>query len=393
MKKQSLALGLGVAASLLLTACGGGGGDEEGPHNTIVKFDVLPITKVTVMAGGSVPLSSSAETFGPTIQAMKWVSSSATGSSKGTLKIEDPDCALGSLSSRAVPGEKSLHVGTGHCETVATVPEDAEGSFLIVGSVIGSDASQRTEKIEVKVLPKPKLQYDFSLKARAAGDVVINSPIRLVADPAFNRPLPDSAKMEYEWKLILGPGSNISSTDTQETYLVVAKPGKHVYQVKATLTEGQNVITKTAVVVIDIESTDVESAIGFELKAETKQPEVLVGSPANLVASSTANHGVGVSDVQYKWSQLTGPANALISNATLKSVFVTPPEPGTYVFLVESTITAGFVKETKSATVSVVVTEPTPDPETETETETGTGTGTGTGAGGSSGGTTVIGPN
>ena len=129
------------------------------------------------------------------------------------------------------------------------------------------------------------------------------------------------------------------------------------------------------------------------MKAETKQPEVLVGSPANLVASSTANHGVGVSDVQYKWSQLTGPANALISNATLKSVFVTPPEPGTYVFLVESTITAGFVKETKSATVSVVVTEPTPDPETETETETGTGTGTGTGAGGSSGGTTVIGPN
>lgn len=101
---------------------------------------------------------------------------------------------------------------------------------------------------------------------------------------------------------------------------------------------------------------------------------MLVGSPANLVASSTTNHGVGVSDVQYKWSQLTRPTNALISNATLKSVFVTPPEPGTYVFLVESTITAGFVKkETKSATVSVVVTEPTPDPETETETGTGTG--------------------
>lgn len=176
-----------------MTACGGGGGDEEGPHNTIVKFDVLPATKVTVMAGGSVPLSSSAETFGPTIQAMKWLSASATGSSKGMLKVEDPDCALG-VSSRAVPGDKGLHVGTGHCETVATVPEDAEGSFPIVGSVTGSDASQRTEKIEVKVLPKPKLQYDFKLKARTVGDVAINSPIRLVADPAFNHPLPDSAK-------------------------------------------------------------------------------------------------------------------------------------------------------------------------------------------------------
>lgn len=356
MKTRSLVIGLGIAASAMVTACGGGSdGGDDGPQNTIVRFDVMPSTKVTVMAGESVPLYAFAETFGPSVQAMSWVGTTATGSAKGSLAIEDSACALGSFSSREVPGNSKLKVGTGKCETVAKVPEDAEGDFIIVGSVTGSDASQRSEKVLVKVLPKPKISYDFTLATRADGDLALNTPIRLIAQPTFDNPIPDSAKMEYEWKLLFGPGVISGAPNLKENYIIMPLPGKYVYHVKAKLTNGKEVIEKTAVAVLSVDENTATSAIDFKVKAETAQSTVVAGSPANLVASYTTAPGAGVNKAEYKWSQLTGPEAAL-SSTDQKSIFVTPTSAGTYVFLVEVTITAGAIKETKSATVSVVAT-------------------------------------
>lgn len=362
MKNRSLILGAGiVAATALITACGGGSEGEDGPQNTIVRFDVLPSTNVTVMAGESVPLYAYAETFGPSVKGISWASSTATGSAKGSLTIEDPNCELGSFSSRDVPGGK-LKVGTGKCETVAKVPEDAEGSFVIVGSATGSDASQRSEKIAVKVLPKPKISYNFTLTTQAVGDLTLNTPIKLIAEPAFDNPIPDSAKMEYEWKLLFGPGLISGAPNLQENYIIMPWPGKYVYHVKAKLTNGKEIIEKTAVAVLSVDENTAVSAIDFKVKAETEQSTVVAGSPANLVASYTTTTGVGVNKAEYKWSLLTGP-EAAMSSTDQRSIFVTPSAAGTYVFLVDVTITAGAIKETKSATVSVIATAPaTPAP-------------------------------
>ena len=103
MKINTLRLTLSAVMLASLAACGGGGGSgADGPENTIVKHDVLPAQTVTVMAGGSVPVSAYAETFGPTIKSLVWVSNAATTRAKGTLDIADPTRA-GIVGAVAVP--------------------------------------------------------------------------------------------------------------------------------------------------------------------------------------------------------------------------------------------------------------------------------------------------
>src|SRR6218665_845195 len=103
MSKDALRIAASTVLVPLLVACGGGGGGES-PRSVITCHEVLPASDVTVLAGASVPLRASAETFGPKLRAMVWSSAAATGDTAGSLGIEDAACAHGALSARDVPG-------------------------------------------------------------------------------------------------------------------------------------------------------------------------------------------------------------------------------------------------------------------------------------------------
>lgn len=351
MKRKSMLLSLAVAALASLTACGGGG--EEGPQNTIVKFDVLPGAAVTVTAGQSVPLYAASETFGPKIKGMAWSAALASGAASGTLTVEDPTCKQGSFSSREVPGSPHLNVGTGLCETVARVSDDAVGDFVIVGTVTGEDATQRSERVAVHVLPRPRM--DFTLEARAVGDLALNVPIHLVADTEFEHELPRTAKVEYEWKLLFGPGTISGTPTSKDTYVILPTPGKYIYLVVAKYTNGTEAVTRSAVASLVVGESEASTALDFQIAAESKQPNVVAGSPSNLVASYTVAPGTGVNKAEYKWTQISGP-EATLSSTSGKSIYVVPSDEGTLVFQVEVTITAGAITETKTELVVVTAT-------------------------------------
>src|SRR6218665_140572 len=335
MNKDALRIAASTVLVPVLVACGGGG---EAPGSVITRHEVLPASDVTVLAGASVPLRASAETFGPKLRAMVWSSAAATGDTAGSLGIDDAACAHGALSARDVPGSTGLSVGSGICETSARVPANAEGPFTISSTVMAA-------RILVNVLPKPRVDYDFTLAARvdghADGTVALNRPLRIVADVKFDKPIPAAAKLEYEWSFLVGGGNFTSGSglalNGSEVTLVLPAQGLYVMLVKAKFTHGAEVRTKTATVTLNAEPASASSAqrqLDFTVSAATAQPEVFVGSPANLRASYTVSSAVATGKPSFKWSQLSGPRAAL-SNPALASVFVVPGEAGTLVFAVE----------------------------------------------------------
>jgi len=149
-----------------------------------------------------------------------------------------------------------------------------------------------------------------------------------VADVKSNKPIPADAKLEYEWSFLVGGGN---------------------------FTSGSALALNGNEVTLDAKPASASSAqrqFDFTVSATTAQPEVFVGSPANLVASYTVSSTTATGKPRFKWSQLPGPRAAL-SNPGLASVFVVPGEAGTLVFAVEVTIAAGAIEETRSSAVTV----------------------------------------
>lgn len=348
-KSKIVSLALCGVAVASLSACGGGGGSDEGPQNTITKFDVVPSLVAVTRAGDSVPMRATAETFGPKVQSMGWSSAAASGQTRGSLSIVDADCAQGQFSSREVPGSSSLKVGTGQCTTSALVPMDAAGTFTVTARVTAADGTQRTQHFGVTVLPRP--ETEFYLTARATTDASINSPIRLVADPVFEHAMPTTATISYEWSVVSGSATLSGPVTEREVLTVLPSPGKYIFLCTAKVTNGAEVVTRSVATSLSVGEGVAASALGFNMDAQANQPVIAVGSAANLVASYSVAPGVAIDSVQYKWQQMSG--QSAMSSDDQSSIYVVPSAHGALVYLVEVTVKAGAITETKSKLVTV----------------------------------------
>ncbi len=351
---------LSAAALLLssLAACGGGG--EEGAQNTIVKHELTPSTPtVSVMAGQTLPLAASVETFGPKITSVAWASEAATAATQGSLNIADAHCANAAMSSRAVPGSTGVFIATAHCETNAIIPPTAKGDFNVSSVATADDGSQSVQKFTVTVIPKSVVR-DFQLAASALDPAVLTAPIRLRASPMLTtQPVSNGYKFEYDWKVLYAP-SNASTLQAgtslgtnSEAGVLLTTPGKYVFVVTVKFTDGADSVTKTAYVTLNADESSVVSPIGFTLNTETEQPSVFAGAPAKLTATAVVPKGQ-VDSIQYEWTQLLGPT-ALIINPNNSSVFVTADAPGDLLFSVKATVKSGTYTESKTSFVPLRV--------------------------------------
>lgn len=352
---QFLRLSLSVVALATLAACGGGGGEgSEGPQHKIVSFDVLPGHSVDVMAGESLPLRMAAETYGPGLASMQWSVEPASGSAKGVLSLQEPDCASWQTSSRPVPSTQHV-VATGACESRAIAPAGSAGAFTIVAKVSATDGTQRSERIAVNVVPKPVVHYDYAVQAQVEGEVAPGTPIKILASTVADLPLPQGATVSYDWSILSAPvapsGGPIAEGSGEAVYLLPSH-GTYLYLVKATVTQGESTQVKSVVVKLETASKSGDSAFDLVVDAETEQPHVFVGAPAKLVANFSMAEGVVASNVLYRWRQLTGP-QAVMSAADGKSIFVIPSARGTAVFAVDVTILATGKHEVQTALVTV----------------------------------------
>lgn len=354
MKTHNLfRLSAGALLLSTLAACGGGGG-EEGPQNSIVKHELTPSTAtVSVMAGQTLPLVASVETFGPKITSITWASEAATAATQGSLNIADAQCANAAMSSRSVPGSTGVFVGTAHCETNAIIPPTAKGDFNVSSIVSTDDGSQRVEKFAVTVIPKAVVR-DFQLAASALDPVVLTQPIRLRATPALvAQPVSNGYKFEYGWSVLYAPANastmrpGTSLGTTMETGVLLTTPGKYVFAVTVKFTDGSaDSVTKTAYVTLNADDSSVASPMGFTLNAETEQPTVFVGAPAKLTATAAVPSGK-IDSIKYEWKQVTGPT-ATIINPGGSSIFVTAESPGDLLFSVKATMKSGAYTESKT---------------------------------------------
>lgn len=364
MKNQNI-LRLSACAVMfsLLAACGGGGG-EEGPANTIVKHDVMGVDapkSVTTLAGKTIPLFASAETFGPKIASIVWTAEAASADANGTISIGDANCSGAAMSSREVPGRTGFFADTASCSTNAVIPFDAKGVFNISNIVTATDGSKRVEQFTLDV--KPNLStLDFDVAAKALDPAVLTQPIRLTATPTIKGTSPNGdVKFEYEWSVLYSP-ENAEETlrrgailgGAAQVGILLTKPGKYVFAVKTKLNDGPRISTKTSYVSLVADDYPVASPIGFTLNAEAEDSAVLVGAPVRLVANAAVASGVQLDSVEYTWKQIglaaSSPAIIHVNNG--RSIIVTSPVIGDLMFSVEATAKSGAYEEKKMAIVS-----------------------------------------
>lgn len=362
--KKIFSLCVGILSIATLTACGGGSSEKEGAQNKITYFNVIPNQHqmVHVKAGESLPLFATVETFGPALKSIAWNASPAKGNTVGILDIDDPSCQNMEFSNREVPGSKDMNVGTGYCETFARVHEDASGQFNVFAKVTASDGTQRTEKIEVNVLPREKITYDFTLKAKSLGEVQIGQPVKLFAEMISDKPLPSSAEVDHQWTVLSKPFETASpqlnfDPTTNEASVILTAAGSYLFEVKATVKTKDQAKTKSAVVKVDLSKPIQGGYFDLKVNAKTEQPTVVVGAPSNLIANFTVKDGTILSGVNYLWKQISGP-EAIITGEDRKSAYVVPSAAGTLVFEVTVSILSNSVIERESAIVTVVAENP-----------------------------------
>lgn len=363
MKNQNL-IRLSASAVMfsLLAACGGGGG-EEGPENTIVKHDVMGVDapqSINALAGKSIPLFASAETFGPKIASIIWTAQAANGDATGTISIGDANCRSAEMSSREVPGRTGFFVDTANCSTNATIPADAKGTFNISNIVTATDGSQRSEKFSVNVIPITSA-LDIAVTAKALDPVVLMQPIRLSATSTVRGVAPTtSVDTTYEWSVLYSPdnvepalarGANLGTTS--EVGVLLTKPGKYVFAVKTKAADGMKTVTKTNYVSLAADEYPTASPIGFTLNSKAEDSTVLVGSPVRLVADVGVASGIQLNSIQYQWKQI-GAAQSELATIHVnegRSIIVTSPVAGDLMFSVEATVKTGIYVEKKTSIV------------------------------------------
>lgn len=365
MKNQTI-LRLSASAVMLslLAACGGGGGDE-GPENTIVKHDVMGVDApkaISSLAGKSIPLFASAETFGPKITSIVWTAKSSSADAIGSLSITDGNCSNAERSSREVPGRTGFFVDTASCSTNAIIPLDAKGMFDIASIVTATDGSQRVEKFSVNILPQISM-LDADVVAKALDPVVLTKPIRLNATVNLkNAMLTSSANIKYEWSVLYSPdnaeatlkrGANLGTT--AEVGVLLTKPGEYIFSVKTIVTDGLKTINKTNYVSMVADEYPTESPIGFTLNAQAEESTVLVGSPVRLIANASTPSGVKLDSIEYKWKQIGTTKFATVHVNDGRSIIITSPVAGDLMFSVEATAKSGGYTEKKTSLVTLQV--------------------------------------
>lgn len=364
MKNQNLfRISASAVMFSLLAACGGGGGDE-GPENTIVKHDVMGVNApkvISTLAGKTIPLFASAETFGPKIASIAWTAKAASSDASGSISIVDSTCSGADLSSREVPGRTGFFVDTASCTTSAVIPANAKGMFNISNVVTATDGSKRSEDFMVNVVPMQSA-LDVAVTAKALDPVVLTRPIRLSAVPSISGDLPNTnLDTTYEWSVLYSPDNAEPALrrgavlgTTAEVGVLLTQPGKYVFAVKTKVADGIKTITKNNYVSLVADEYPAASPIGFTLNAEAEQPSVLVGSPARLIASANVASGTKVDSIEYNWAQI-GEENVAVHMNNGRSLIITSPVEGDLMFAVEATVKSGAYTEKKTAIVTLRV--------------------------------------
>ena len=184
----------------------------------------------------------------------------------------------------------------------------------------------------------------FAVSSGDAQQALPNAIVLLKGAVALGTPPPTNIK--YQWTQTAGPAAIISNATSLQASFVVPSAGSYAFQLTGT-SDGITSTSQTSISVSPIQNS-------FEVQAGNVQvgklsvPVLLTGTVTGAVDPSTLN---------YEWTQVSGPATAVLSNQNTRNASFIPTVSGTYVFQLQAGNANGF--KTSNTTVAIDATAST----------------------------------
>jgi len=160
--------------------------------------------------------------------------------------------------------------------------------------------------------------------ANAGPNQTVAAPVTVVYLDGSASYDPDGSIAKYSWTQVSGAGGvSIAGSDGPKPGIYGLKPGVYTFQLVVTDDRGETASAQVTITVTGSTST-VFAKAGHD---------TTIAYPANIAAlNGSASYSQGGRIVSYAWSQVSGPASAIISTPSSATSFVEQLVIGQYVF-------------------------------------------------------------
>lgn len=346
IKRMSLA----ALTAAALTACGGGGGSVAGSGQ--VELNVTPDGTVTLSAGNTLRLSSSAKAFFSALKSHGWTVRQVSGvPSEGLVTVSDATCknatvTPGYQSSGSTPGRN----GTSDCPVVLTADLSTPASEWEISSTATSGSGSASDRFVLKITPSAQANSGFTLAVPNLPLTAITEELVTVsASTSVNDGVRPDKPATYQWSLLSGPAATLAGANTSTVAFVPKEAGDYVLGVKTTVVINGKTETREGAVVVLVKAKT--APVQLSVNAGALQA-AKVGEAATL--SGTVS---GSTNATVRWTQVSGPQTVAVFNDEQLQAQFTPTKSGDYVFELTATH-PGTPAVTKSARTKVSAYEP-----------------------------------
>jgi len=333
-----------------LSACGGS--SDPLPASGQVAVTATPDGTVTLVAGNTLNVQSSAKAFFSALPEHRWEARQLNGApAAGMVTFSDPDCrgavaVPGFAATASVPGRNA----TSECASVLRVALETPASEWEITSSARTSNGSASDRFVLKVTPSAQANSGFTLAVPVLPlSAQINETVRIPASVTFNEGIVTDEPVVYEWVQRNGPAVAMAARNTATMAFVPREGGDYVFEVKASAKVRGKSETREGAVVVLVDNAVVNLGVtaGALQAVEVNKPATLRGA-----VSGSNNYSV-------RWSRVSGPAEVTIFNGDTLTAQFTPTEAGDYVFEMQAVhLGKPAVAKTAQTRVSAYVPDP-----------------------------------
>ncbi|SEW50287.1 PKD domain-containing protein [Chitinophaga arvensicola] len=260
----------------------------------------------------------------------------------------DPDGSIAAYKWTKVSGPDGAVIVSDAAAKTA-VNNLVQGVYVFELTVTDNIGASATSRVTVTVNAAPPANKPPV--ANAGSNVTITLPTNTVSLDGSASSDPDGSVTAFQWTQVSGPSTAVLSTPaaakTNATQLVA---GTYIFELKVT---DNSDATATARVTITVNAAPVN-----QLPVANAGSNVTITLPANTVQlDGSASSDPDGSITAFKWTQVSGPANATLSAATSAKTTASQLVAGTYIFELQVTDNSNA---TATARVTVTVNSAVP---------------------------------
>jgi predicted esterase len=234
----------------------------------------------------------------------------------------DADGTITKYSWKKIGGPASFNIVTPNSNS--TIIENlVEGTYKFQLTVKDNDGALSNDTVTITVNPAP----NETPSSDAGPDMQVQLPdpnIELDGADSYD---PDGTIASYKWEQVSGPNTATITNETDANTNVTGVV-EGVYWFRLTVTDNDGTRASDAIK-ITVLAADIPN-VAPVAKAGT-DVEITLPDASVQFDGSTSSDADGTL-VSYSWSQLSGPSNAIISNASASKTNVSALEEGEYIF-------------------------------------------------------------